>query len=250
MNFILELELVAKSFGGVQAVDDVSLSLASSQIAALIGPNGAGKTTLFNLISGFLRPEKGSLRYKGNLLNCLAPHAIANLGMGRTFQDLRLIRGISVLDNVLLALHNTGLQGLQALFVPRGHCHWQQVHRQTAEHFLEFVGLLDEANDPAEALSYGQQKLLTLACCLAMGADLLLLDEPVAGVEPNTVDRVVDLLSKLRGQGKSIFLIEHTMPVVSRIADVVFVLDEGRLIAQGTPAQVMEDPHVLEAYLT
>ncbi|GAJ05796.1 unnamed protein product, partial [marine sediment metagenome] len=163
MSTILDVELVSKSFGGVQALDNVSLSLEESQIAAVIGPNGAGKTTLFNLISGFLRPDAGFLHYNGRLLNCLAPSAIAKLGIGRTFQDLRLIRKITVIDNVFLAFQNSAYEGVHALFVSKSHSKWQRAQRQRAEGLLEFVGLLDKANDLAEALSYGQQKLVSLA---------------------------------------------------------------------------------------
>jgi len=250
MTAILEIHNLRKTFDGVSALDGTSLSVEERRIVSLIGPNGAGKTTLFNLVCGFLPSDGGSIIFRGVSFAGMKPHHIAGLGIGRTFQDLRLLRKVTVLDNVMLAFqHQAGEGVLRALAgwkTPRE----ERANIQEARGLLEFVGLQGKAQDLAEALSYGQQKLLTLACCLAMNAELLLLDEPVAGIDPDTSQRILHLLRELRDEGKTIFLIEHNMEAVRAVSDFVVVMDEGRKIAEGTPEAVMQEPAVLEAYLT
>mgnify|MGYP000688407222 CR=1 FL=1 len=249
MAAILEIENLAKSFDGVKALDGATLAVPEGEIVSLIGPNGAGKTTLFNVICGFLDANAGTVSYRDRKLNGTPPHRIARLGIGRTFQDLRLIRRITVLENVMLAFQHQSGEGVwHALWGAKAKREEQANYTRALE-LLEFVGLADKKNDLVEALSYGQQKLVTLACCLAMDAQLLLLDEPVAGIDPEMSRRMLELLGELKAAGKTIFLIEHNMEAVTTISDKVIVMDAGRKIAEGAPAVVMLDAAVLEAYL-
>jgi ABC-type branched-subunit amino acid transport system ATPase component len=250
MAAILEISKLSKVFDGVKAVNEVSLAVEAQRIVSLIGPNGAGKTTLFNLVCGFLPRDRGTIVFRGEGLDGMGPHRIARLGIGRTFQDLRLIRKVSVLDNVMLGFQHQAGEGVLHALAGWKTKREERRNLDKARGLLEFVGLAEKAGDLAEALSYGQQKLLTLACCLAMDAQLLLLDEPVAGIEPETSHRILELLQELRSQGKTIFLIEHNLEAVRAISDFVVVMDEGRKIAEGTPEAVMQDPVVLDAYLT
>jgi ABC-type branched-subunit amino acid transport system ATPase component len=239
---------VSKSFDGVRALADASLEFPRSGVTAIIGPNGAGKTTLLNVITGFLRPDAGKCLLGDRELTGLPAHKIARLGIARTFQDLRLISQVSVLENVLVARPNQrGERLLHALFRV-GVAAEEKKNRTQAMHWLAFVGLDAVANDFAGELSYGQQKLLTLACCLATDADTLLLDEPVAGIQPDRVEQILDLLRELRDLGKMIVFIEHNIAAVRKIADSVIVMDHGKVIAQGKPSDVLERPEIIEAY--
>jgi branched-chain amino acid transport system ATP-binding protein len=245
---ILEIVGLSKSFNGINAVNEFSLSVKKGKIYSLIGPNGAGKTTVFNIINGFITPDEGQIFFNGQKLNGLSPYEIANRGIARTFQDLRLLHEFTVLENVLLAFPNQvgerfwgGLWGMDRKE--------ESINRRKAMAILEFVGLPDKANDRAENLSYGQQKLLTIACALAMEAQLLLLDEPVAGIHPSMVEKILLLIKDLQDQGKTIFLIEHDLEVVMQISDWVVVMDEGKKIAEGGPSIIKGNPTVIEAYI-
>jgi ABC-type branched-subunit amino acid transport system ATPase component len=237
------------SFGGVQALSNVSLRFAPREISAIIGPNGAGKTTLINVLSGFLRPDTGRC-FLGNIeTTYLAPHLVARLGLARTFQDLRLIFNTSALENVLLARpHQKGEMLLRALLRYSMRTD-ESRNTQAALSLLKFVGLEDSALELAGELSYGQQKLLTVACCFATEARVLLLDEPVAGVHPEMASRILSLLQELRNSGRLVVLVEHDIDAVRQIADSVIAMDEGKVVAVGTPKDVLEDPRIVEAYL-
>jgi branched-chain amino acid transport system ATP-binding protein len=247
---MLEVKGISKHFNGVQAVDDISFHIEKGTITSLIGPNGAGKTTLFNIICGYIESDKGYAVFEGEELNGSAPHAIASLGLGRTFQNLRIIGKISTLDNVMLAFGNQRKGGFLGALTRSISRKEEAKNRSKAFERLEFVGLTEKADEPAESLSYGQQKLLSLACCLALDAKLLMLDEPVAGVNQETIARILSLLAKLRDGGHTIFLIEHNLDAVMKVSDRLIVMDEGRIIADGVPSVVKENPAVIDAYLS
>jgi ABC-type branched-subunit amino acid transport system ATPase component len=245
----LRCEKLSKSFGGVQALAGVSLEFPTSGIVAVIGPNGAGKTTLINVITGFLRPNIGRAFLGDCELTRLPAHKIARLGIARSFQDLRLISLVTALENVLVARPNQkGEAFLRALF-RLGVAAEEKANQEAALKWLKFVGLTELAKQPAGELSYGQQKLLTLACCLATEAPILLLDEPVAGVHPEMIERILGLFRELRSLGKLVVFIEHDIAAVREVADSVVVMDHGKIIAQGKPSDVLERPEIIEAYV-
>ena len=247
---VLEVEGLKKRFDGVRALADFSCAVHERGILGLIGPNGAGKTTLFNVITGFVRPDGGRATYRGRALIGLPPYKVARAGIARTFQILRLIRRLSVLENVLLAFPNQAGERLRNIFFRQWASRQQETeNRGAAEDLLAEVGLTEKRDDPAEALSYGQQKLLSLVCCLATGADLLLLDEPVAGIAPEMTERILEMIHALPGRGKSAVLIEHNLDAVTQVCDRVIFMDAGAKVSEGTPEEVRGDPRVIEAYL-
>ena len=240
---------LSKSFDGTLALHDVRLEFPSSGIVAIIGPNGAGKTTLLNVLTGFLRADEGQFFLGDQELTRLTPHRIARLGITRTFQDLRLISQVSVIENVLLARPNQKGERLVAALFRFGVAQEELRNHEEAMRCLRFVGLEQKTNETAGELSYGQQKLLTLACCIAAEGQILLLDEPVTGVYPETIFQILDILRQLREQGRLVVLVEHDIAAVRQIADVVIVMDEGRIITQGKPNEVLERPEIIEAYV-
>lgn len=246
----LRCEALSKSFDGVCALADLSLELPASGIVAIIGPNGAGKTTLLNVVTGFLRPEHGRVFLGDRDVTHLPAHRIARMGIARTFQDLRLISQVSVLENVMLARPNQKGERLLSALFRFGVAEEEARNREEAMRWLKFAGLDVAINELAGELSYGQQKLLTLACCLATDARILFLDEPVAGVHPEMVEKILGLLRQLRDMGKLIVFIEHDIVSVRQVADSVVVMDDGKIIAQGKPSDVLERPEIIEAYVT
>ena len=250
MADILSIMNLSKHFDGVTALDNFSLSLDYGSIVGIIGPNGAGKTTMFNVVSGFLSPENGEIRYRDINLSGMADHRIAGTGISRTFQDLRLIMKLTVLENVMLAMKDQkGENIFHVLFNPGGVKKAEAENRDKAVSLLEYVALREKINDPAENLSYGQQKLLSLACCLASDAELLLLDEPVAGIHPEIIEKILTIITELKGKGKTVVMIEHNLDAVARVSDRIVVMDEGKKVVEGKHDVIINDPRVLEAYL-
>jgi len=247
---LLDIKNLNKHFDGVRALDEFSCTLNDREVLGVIGPNGAGKTTLFNVLTGLVRADSGQMFMQGRDFTTLAPYRRAGLGIARTFQNLRLIRQISVLENVLLSFKNQAGEHLVNVFFRWRRCKAQERdNRERAMSLFEQVGLADKANDPAEALSYGQQKLLSIVCCLAADAQVLLLDEPVAGIAPQMIERILDVIRGLPEQGKSAMLIEHNLDAVMQVCDRVVFMDAGAKISEGTPQQVRDDPRVIEAYI-
>jgi ABC-type branched-subunit amino acid transport system ATPase component len=241
---------VSKSFGGIKAVDDVSMTFYDKKITGLIGPNGAGKTTLFNIINGFLKPDRGEVYLNDRRIDNLLPYQIAQLGVGRMFQDTRVLGKMTVLENVMLSVkEQTGENPLNVFLKFQRMEKEEKWIREEAMRWLEFVGLKDKIYNYAENLSYGQQKLLTLARLLAGNNDIFLLDEPTAGVDPGFIPVILNLLRGLVKEGKTIILIEHNMTAVLEVCDWVYFMDEGKIISFGLPSEVLAHPEVREAYL-
>lgn len=247
---ILELKNITKVFDGIRAVDDVSLGFEMGKITALVGPNGAGKTTVFNLISGFIQPDSGEIYYKGKNIVGLPPWKIANLGIGRLFQDVRVFKRMKVLDNVMSAFKNQKGENFFYSLIMRWKLEKEEsLYRDRALQLLDFVGLLDKKDDIAENLSYGQQKLLSIARLLAADAELLLLDEPTAGVNPQMIKKLLEVIRNLAEKGKTIVIIEHNMNVVIEIANWVYFMDNGQIISFGLPQDVLGDAEIRKLYI-
>jgi len=247
---IVEVDRVTQRFGGLLALDDVSFAVPEYHVLALIGPNGAGKTTMLNIIAGSQSPTRGQVRFRNKRLNGRAPDERVRMGIARTFQQALIFGNMTVLENVMVGCHISGRAGVwvAAFRLPRGLREEEDVYLDALRH-LNLVGLGQKADEEAGALPFGQQRLLAIARALASQPTVLLLDEPAAGLNRLEKNDLAELINRIQQMGVTIVLVEHDMELVMRLADWVVVLDHGKRIAQGPPAEVRRNKAVIEAYL-
>ena len=248
---LLEVKQLTKHFGGLTAVGDVTLELNEGELVGLIGPNGAGKTTLFNLLTGVYEPSEGTITLDGHLLNGKQPYKIASLGLGRTFQNIRLFKDLTVLDNVLIAFSNHHKKHVFASFLrlPAFYKN-EEALKAKAIDLLKIFDLDRDADTLAKNLAYGQQRRLEIVRALATEPKILFLDEPAAGMNPQETAELTDLIRRIKEEFKiTIMLIEHDMNLVMDVTERIYVLEYGRLIAHGTPSEIKTNKRVIEAYL-
>ncbi len=242
MKNILETKNLEKAFGGIQAINNLSLSLEGGKIIGIVGPNGSGKTTLINIVTGLLEKDSGKIALSETDRRKIKPWENPVYGITRTFQQVRLFEQISVLDNILVIL--TEREPFRAIFERHG-----KFHENRAEEILKFVELYEKRNSLALNLSYGQRKLLEIARVMAMDTKIIFLDEPFAGLFPEVVKKIEEIILKFKQKGKTIILIEHNMGIIRKICDQVIVMDAGKLLAEGNPGEVLSKKAVIEAYL-
>jgi branched-chain amino acid transport system ATP-binding protein len=247
---VLEVDSVTLRFGGLVALDDVSFHIAEGEILGLIGPNGAGKTTCFNAVTGVYRPTSGDIRFNGASITGMKRHKITQMGVARTFQNIRLFKAMTALENVMVgadANHKTGM--ISALFRLPRHRREEEAAHERAMELLRFMGIHRHADELAANLSYGDQRRLEIARAMATEPKLICLDEPAAGFNPAEKATLMDLIRKVRDQGYTVLLIEHDMRLVMGVTDRIVVLEFGRKIAEGKPAEIRDNPAVIAAYL-
>lgn len=246
---VLEGRNLRKIFGGVSAISDFSISLKKGRITGLLGPNGAGKTTAFNLLTGFLKPTAGEILLRGKSIANRKPHQLVDAGVARSFQDLRLFTNMTVIENVIVALPGQAGHAVTNIFLqPQKVRRQEEANAVRAMEILRFVELEDKAYETAADLSYAEEKLLVVARLLATGAEVLLFDEPMSGLDQTTLQDIFPVIRRLAAHGKAICIIEHNLDVIKELCDEVYFLDDGRTMAVGTPEQLMNDPELAERY--
>jgi branched-chain amino acid transport system ATP-binding protein len=247
---ILEIRELSKYFGGVAAIDNLDLNVLDCEILGIVGPNGAGKSTLFNVISGFLRPSKGRVLFRGEDISKLETHEIARRGVGRTFQQTSLFMMSTVLENVLTGCHRNYRVGLWKTFLHTAAARKEEeVARQKSMEVLDFIGLVSQKNAIAQKLPYGNRKICGLGTALAANPELLLMDEPMAGMNYAEIATMVKIIGELRTRGLTIILVEHNMYAVRNLCDRIVVLNYGRKLAEGVPEEVLRNREVIEVYI-
>jgi branched-chain amino acid transport system ATP-binding protein len=249
MEELLKIEALTKHYGGLIAVDGLDLHVQKGEVLSLIGPNGAGKTTTFNLITGLEPPDQGRILFKKEEIVGLKPHEIAEKGLVRTFQITRVFKKMTLLENVTVAQHIAIRPNLWSVLFSQSEMEREKKGKEKAAEILKFVNLYHKREEFASNLSLGEQKRLELAIALSMDPELLLLDEPVAGMNPRETDEIIHLIETIKNKGITVFLIEHDMKMVMGISERVIVLNYGKKIAEGTPEEVSNNPAVIEAYL-
>lgn len=244
---MIDIQNLCRNFGGLKALAEVSLTVPGKSIYGLIGPNGAGKTTLFNLITGFIAPTAGTISFCGQRIDRRPPHAITKMGIARTFQNIRLFQTLTVWENIRVAQNIHAPSGIASLFRPQGKK--EREFTAKAEELLHRLGLWEKRYQQSPSLSYGEQRRLEIARALALEPQLLLLDEPAAGMNEAESEDLLERICEIRDTGKTVLMIEHDMKVVMGICDRIAVLNFGCLIAEGTPAAIQSNDDVVEAYL-
>jgi branched-chain amino acid transport system ATP-binding protein len=247
---LLEVKNLTMRFGGIVAVDNLSFHVNEGELISLIGPNGAGKTTVFNVLTGIYTPTEGEVIFDGKNIVGKSSQDIVIMGISRTFQNLRLYRNMRTIENVLVGDHiNTDYSFIDLLFRTKKFREGEIKAHEKALNILKMVGLLDKADTYADSLPYGEQRRLEIARAIATGARVLLLDEPAAGMNPTESENLMQFIRSLLSQGFTVVMIEHDMNIVMNISDRIYVLDFGKLIAEGKPEEIANNPRVIEAYL-
>jgi len=247
---VLKISGITRKFGGLTALDDVSLMFGRDDITGVIGPNGAGKTTLFNIVTGIYTPTAGSVHLEEKDITGIPPERLAKLGMVRTFQNIELFGRMTVLENVMVGLHTQSRSGLLACaFKSPGHLREERAVRERAMQWLDFVGIAELSGVTAANLSFGKGRLLEIARAMALEPRIILMDEPAAGLNSRETAELALLIRKVRESGITVALVEHDMELVMDVCDYILVLNLGRKLAEGTPREIQENPAVIEAYL-